>query len=188
MCWSVSIQNLHREYRRFFVFSFHIRGCALVLFIFSKLPELADTLFIILKNKRVELIHWFHHVSVMLFCWHALATEYAPGMIFAVMNYGVHSLMYLYFAITTQFVWTRIHLKNVGFVTTCLQTSQMVIGIAVNAYAAYVHTYRKECYIVDSTVRAAVFMYSTYFVLFLRLLLNSWTERRDGTPNLTKTE
>ena len=56
-------------------------GPALILFIISKLPELADTIFLILKNKRVERIHWYHHFSVMLFCWHALATEYAPGMV-----------------------------------------------------------------------------------------------------------
>lgn len=38
------------------------------LFIFSKIPELGDTVFLVLQKKRVIFLHWFHHVTVMLYC------------------------------------------------------------------------------------------------------------------------
>ena len=40
-------------------------------FIFSKIPELVDTVFLVLQKKPVIFLHWFHHVTVLLYCWHA---------------------------------------------------------------------------------------------------------------------
>merc|ERR1719277_508694 len=74
---------------------------ALALFCLSKIPELGDTVFLILKRRPVRLLQWYHHTTVMLFCWLALATEYTPGIWFAVTNYFVHSVMYMYFFLMT---------------------------------------------------------------------------------------
>jgi hypothetical protein len=86
--------------------------------------------------------------------------------------------MYLYFAVSTLFSGLRKHLRVVSLAITFLQTAQMVIGTIVNVLAIYMHSSRKECYIEDSTVYAAVFMYSTYFFLFSNLLHDSWTGQR----------
>jgi len=151
-------------------------GVGLLVFIFSKLPELCDTLFLILKNRPVKLLQWYHHVSVMLFCWLALATEYAPGMWFAVMNYTVHSIMYLWFALFTyspRKSSLRKFLKRVGPFVTFIQTSQMVVGIFVNAYAAYLHLSGANCHITDQAIYSAIVMYFSYFVLFAKLFYDS---------------
>jgi len=91
------------------------------LFIFSKIPELLDTAFLVLQQKRaraprrrpracvlacgaraclrdvpaqqVIFLHWFHHATVMLYCWHAYHNRVAPGLWFAAMNFLVHSIM-----------------------------------------------------------------------------------------------
>ena len=49
-------------------------GFWVVLFIFSKIPELGDTVFIVLRKKPLIFLHWYHHVTVLLFCWHAFGT------------------------------------------------------------------------------------------------------------------
>jgi elongation of very long chain fatty acids protein 6 len=39
------------------------------LFVFSKIPELIDTVFLALRKREIMLLHWYHHVSVLLFVW-----------------------------------------------------------------------------------------------------------------------
>ena len=54
--------------------SWYLRGKEGVwvsMFIFSKIPELIDTVFLVLQKKPVIFLHWFHHVTVLLYCWHA---------------------------------------------------------------------------------------------------------------------
>ena len=157
-----------------------VPGTALILFIFSKIPELMDTAFLILKGKRIRLLQWYHHVTVMLFVWFALATEYAPGMWFAIMNYLVHSVMYMYFALAETFPSQRRNLRKIGPFVTLMQTSQMVIGLVINASAAYVYfTDASECHIVKEAIYAAIVMYFSYFVLFAKLFYDSVMRTRE---------
>jgi hypothetical protein len=51
----------------------------------------------VLQKKRVIFLGWFHHTTVMLYCWHAFHNCIAPGLWFATMNYLVHSVMYTYY-------------------------------------------------------------------------------------------
>ena len=157
-----------------------VPGTALIVFIFSKIPELFDTAFLILKGKRIRLLQWYHHVTVMLFVWFALATEYAPGMWFAIMNYLVHSVMYMYFALAETFPSRRRTLRKIGPFVTLMQTSQMVIGLVVNASAAYVYfTDVPQCHIVKEAIYAAIVMYFSYFVLFAKLFYDSVMRTRE---------
>ena len=72
-------------------------GFWVTLFIYSKIPELVDTLFLVLQKKDVIFLHWFHHVTVLLYCWHAFANWTASGLWFVAMNFSVHSIMYFYY-------------------------------------------------------------------------------------------
>lgn len=62
-------------------------------FILSKLFELIDTVFIVLRKKPLNFLHWYHHVTVLLFTWFCYTNE-NPGIIFVAMNYSVHAVMY----------------------------------------------------------------------------------------------
>ena len=44
----------------------------------------------------------YHHITVLLFCWHSYATESSTGLYFVAMNYSVHAIMYVLFVV----VWT----------------------------------------------------------------------------------
>ena len=48
-------------------------GLWVMLFIFSKVPELVDTAFIVFRKSKLIFLHWYHHITVLLFCWHSYA-------------------------------------------------------------------------------------------------------------------
>ncbi|KAF0701624.1 hypothetical protein As57867_007922, partial [Aphanomyces stellatus] len=80
------------------------------LFIFSKIPELVDTMFIVLRKKPLIFLHWYHHITVLMFCWHAYANLSPSGLFFVAMNYTVHAVMYFYYflaAINIRVSWAK---------------------------------------------------------------------------------
>merc|ERR1711933_717778 len=152
--------------------SSHHPALALFLFAFSKIPELGDTVFLILKGKRVRFLQWYHHSTVMMFCWLALATEYTLGFWFAATNYAVHSVMYMYFFLMA-FDSFKAVVKVIAPLVTVIQIAQMIFGLFINGYAVWSYAVGSYCHIQDTAVYAAVIMYGSYFVLFSQLFLES---------------
>jgi elongation of very long chain fatty acids protein 6 len=68
-------------------------GLWVQLFILSKIPELVDTFFIVQRKRPLIFLHWYHHVTVLLYCWHSYATEASQALYFVAMNYSVHAVM-----------------------------------------------------------------------------------------------
>ena len=109
-------------------------GKMMAFFIYSKLFELFDTLWLILKKRPVIFLHSYHHITVLLYCWHSYAARISNGLWFGTMNYAVHSLMYFYYFLMT-FESSRRWAKPFNWVLTTLQTSQMAVGIGVTVSA-----------------------------------------------------
>eukprot|EP00002_Diphylleia_rotans_P017141 TRINITY_DN3320_c0_g1_i1.p1 TRINITY_DN3320_c0_g1~~TRINITY_DN3320_c0_g1_i1.p1 ORF type:complete len:307 (+),score=59.99 TRINITY_DN3320_c0_g1_i1:49-969(+) len=145
-----------------------------LLFILSKIPELIDTLFLALRKKPIIFLHWYHHVTVLLYCWHAGYVRSANGIWFACMNLIVHSVMYFYYflqALDIRPTW--------GKFVTIIQISQMFVGVFVTGLTAYYHFNQPEdCpYIDRENTVYALLMYSSYLLLFVQFFL-----QKDYTP------
>ncbi|KHJ82981.1 GNS1/SUR4 family protein [Oesophagostomum dentatum] len=69
------------------------------LFAISKVVELGDTMFIVLRKKPLIFLHYYHHAAVLIYTVHSGAEHTAPGRAFISMNYLAHSAMYTYYAI-----------------------------------------------------------------------------------------
>lgn len=107
------------------------------LFVCSKVPELIDTFFIVLRKRKLITLHWYHHITVMLFCWHSWATHCLYGIFFAAMNLTVHACMYIfYFLAALGYRPTKYAIS-----ITMLQIVQMLFGTAITFYAAYHMTF-----------------------------------------------
>jgi len=76
-----------------------LSGFFVALFIYSKVAELVDTVLLLLAGKPVIALQWWHHSTVLLYCWHSYSVRIATGAWFAGMNYSVHAVMYGYFAV-----------------------------------------------------------------------------------------
>jgi len=158
-----------------------ISGFFVALFVYSKLAELGDTVLLILSAKPVIALQWWHHSTVMLYCWHSYSTRIATGAWFACMNYGVHSIMYLYFAITTTQYRRLVH--PYAIYITFLQLAQMVVGIYVTIRAVLYQAQGELCYVNKTNSVLGLAMYASYFVLFLKLFIENYClKRRSSSP------
>lgn len=119
------------------------------IFVLSKIPELGDTFFIVARKQKLIFLHWFHHVSVLFFVWYSNAEKFSIGSWFIVMNYLIHSLMYIHFSLRAMKV--RVSTLMPLCITT-LQLLQMLAGTIITLYA-YSQTRRSVIVSCDTHVR-----------------------------------
>ena len=94
------------------------------LFTISKVYELGDTIFIILRKQPLIFLHWYHHVTVLVYTWFSYTEHLGPGRWFIMMNYTVHSVMYSYYTLRA----LRISVpKFVAMTITTMQILQVII-------------------------------------------------------------
>ncbi|OQR86335.1 elongation of very long chain fatty acids protein [Achlya hypogyna] len=144
-------------------------GLWVALFIFSKVPELVDTFFIVVRKKPLIFLHWYHHITVLMFCWHAFAVRSASGLYFVAMNYSVHAIMYFYYFLTA--VGYR---PRWALMVTAVQLSQMVVGVAVCTMSVFYIHRGDSCHVDHANLKWGILMYSSYLVLFLKFFIERY--------------
>lgn len=143
-------------------------GFWVALFIFSKYAELLDTVLLVIRKRKVGFLHWYHHCSVLLYCWHAYVWEMPTGIYFVVMNYSVHAIMYFYYFLAA--VCKRP--PRWALLVTILQLLQMAIGICITVSHVLILVYDRVpgCDGHIPNLTAALGMYASYFILFAQFL------------------
>ena len=152
------------------------------LFCLSKAPELVDTYFIVLRKQKLIFLHWYHHVTVFIYCWYSYSNITNAQQWFITMNYFVHSIMYSYYAVKASGtfrppIW-------INMIITSLQLIQMVVGVWVNVYVYINMTLDPNWYCdgkIETTykfVYLAFVMYASYFVLFAHFFYSVYLCKR----------
>jgi hypothetical protein len=149
-----------------------LSGLFLGLFIYSKVAELVDTILLVLAQKPVIALQWWHHSTVLLYCWHSYSASIATGMWFCCMNYAVHSVMYGYFAITAT-KYRKMATPFAMFITLA-QLLQMVVGMYVTVQAVLYQANGHECHVNKTNSVLGLLMYFSYFVLFFKLFVDNY--------------
>jgi len=145
-------------------------GFFMLVFVYSKYLELIDTVWLMIKKKKIIFLQWFHHSTVLLFCWYGMLVRSAAGLYFAGINFFVHSIMYSYFALSQIGGPFYKRIKPYRRYITVIQSSQMVIGLFITLYVA-LHE-NENCPGSDKThAIAGALMYASYLYLFVILLL-----------------
>jgi len=146
------------------------------MFALSKYLELFDTLWVLLKNpeKPVEFLHWWHHITVLLFTWYAVHWRFGIGYIYFIMNALVHSFMYFYYFLTSIGIrpsWAR--------ALTIAQISQMVIGTGLNIYwlYMYINNIPCSCRRPNLLLMSCAVMYGSYLWLFMDFFVRKYIYR-----------
>ena len=170
------------------------------LFIFSKVPELVDTVFIVLSKSKLHFLQWYHHVTVLLYTWHSYATRSGAGVWFIAMNYSVHAVMYLYFALMnvaslrkeranalnnekekkkalTDVQKFKSSIQMFAPLVTLMQLMQMFVGIAIMVLIykdSELFNGDQKCYVRRASWFAGLLMYASYFALFFVFGINKY--------------
>ncbi|XP_069125719.1 very long chain fatty acid elongase 6-like [Argopecten irradians] len=144
-----------------------VNGLWCCLFAISKVIELGDTVFIVLRKQQLIFLHWYHHVTVLIYVWYMAHAQLGMGRWFIAMNYTVHAVMYSYYALRA--MKFRIP-KFVSMAITSLQITQMVVGFSVTCYT-YLLMQGDDTCLGESLIPVvyALLMYASYFVLFARV-------------------
>jgi len=149
------------------------------LFCLSKIPELMDTIFIVLRKRPLIFLHYYHHVMTLLYCWNAWALQTPNGGWFAAMNLIIHSLMYSYYAACAY----GARFSNLTRLSiTSLQILQMVLGVLITLHNMVYCNTHPENYI------CALVMYASYMALFVKLFIDSYVGKRERKTTKTQYE
>jgi len=133
------------------------------LYMCSKIVEFGDTFFIILRKKPLIFLHWWHHITVLNAVW-ITSFHFDPvGRWFGIVNLGVHSLMYTYYALKSVNVYIP---KKISMTLTTLQIGQMVWAVYLNLYSIYLKHSGRECARDDAGVKVHFACYLSYLILF----------------------
>lgn len=135
-----------------------------MLFVFSKVAELMDTVFLVLRKKPVRFLHWYHHTTVLLLSWHGYAYRSSTALYFMAMNYSVHAVMYAYYFLQSVGGWPR--WLSPRFITSA-QIAQMGVGAWV-CLQSFLYWWEDSrlCWISPSSLVPMGIVYLTYFYLF----------------------
>jgi len=144
------------------------------MFCMSKMAELVDTVFIVLRKRQLIFLHWYHHITVLLYCWYSYSDHISPARWFVVINFFIHSLMYTYYGLRAVGISVP---RPIAMTITILQLSQMIVGVVVNGYAFAAKSKGLDCDVSHHHLNLGLAMYASYFVLFAHFFYRAYFSR-----------
>lgn len=144
-------------------------------FFFSKIIDLADTVFFVLRKKHNQLsfLHVYHHGSMIFNWW--LGLKYAAGgqaFFNALLNSAVHVVMYSYYFLSTlgpwiqPYLWWKKYLTQLQLIQFVMIITHMLVGLYHQCDFPHILTYIVLIYC------------STLIILFSNFYLQSYMRKR----------
>lgn len=145
------------------------------LFVFSKVLELGDTIFVLFRKKNLLFLHYYHHSVTLIVTWILAKEPNSLSLWYASVNFLVHAFMYTYFALCL-LKWKIPRI--VAMLITSLQFIQMLVGLSLTALIIIAKYRQYNCQTPSSQVMTATLvMYLTYVVLFGKFFLDKYLSK-----------
>lgn len=141
-----------------------------------------DTAFVVLRKQKLLFLHWYHHITVLLYSWYSYKDMVAGGGWFMTMNFAVHALMYSYYA--ARAAGLRVPRPFAVLITTA-QIAQMTMGLAVSVLVYRWMQHGGDCPSHLDNITWAALMYLSYLLLFSNFFYHTYLQCPAKT---TKTE
>ncbi|CAG7837010.1 unnamed protein product [Allacma fusca] len=140
----------------------------------SKVVELFDTGFVVLRKQRLIFLHWYHHTTVLLFAFYTFPSFDPANRWFIGMNYFIHGVMYSYYSLKA--IGIKLP-RNIPVTITSFQFLQMVVGVGVNIYTLALFWHGTDCSRQLDDVLVGLSMYFSYMILFGKFFYNSYVRK-----------
>jgi elongation of very long chain fatty acids protein 6 len=142
-------------------------GFWLLLFVLGKIVELGDTVLLLLSGRNLSFLHWFHHSSVLAWCWYELQAKTPMHHTCMSLNFTVHTFMYGYFALNDTFDDPSFR-RRWGMRITAMQCTQFVLDLTVISIGWYDRFVDDASHISVTSLCLSSCIISTYLFLFLK--------------------
>ena len=157
-------------------FMYGVVGYWSYLFVMSKVYELVDTVFVVLRKAPLMFLHYYHHATIMAYALYWYAEPGSTYKWFGVMNFTVHSFMYTYYAVKG----TKIRVpKQISIFITTIQIVQMLIGLWISLYVLYKKQYQgKHCEVANANIKHSCIIFISYFLLFINFFVRAYLSKK----------
>lgn len=150
----------------------------------AKVYELFDTIFLVLRKKKLEFLHVYHHSLTMILTYSQLLGRTTVSWLVVSINLLVHVIMYYYYfrAAGGARLWWKRYL-------TSLQITQFVIDLVFIYFCSYQHfAYHYTTWPVygkcSGTEGAAIFgctLITSYLFLFIEFFRKTYNSKKGVT-------
>ncbi|RUP44658.1 GNS1/SUR4 family-domain-containing protein [Jimgerdemannia flammicorona] len=150
--------------------------------------ELLDTVFLFLKKKQLEFLHYFHHSMTMALCYVQLNGRTSVSWVPIILNLTVHVFMYYYYFRTASGarIWWKKYL-------TTMQIVQFIIDLVIIYFCSYTYfaaTYfpyfpnAGTCAGTETSAIAGCSLLSSYLLLFINFYHQTYKAKTRGAANV----
>lgn len=141
-------------------------------FTLSKVLELIDTLFIVLRKQKLIQLHWVHHALTMCFTFFTASNPPGTTRYMVGMNFAIHTIMYGYYCLTAM----RIRIPRIiSIMITGGQIAQMIMGLYIHSYVLMSIIFGFDS--CDCSTRhciAGFLVYALYFYYFVSFFVEKY--------------